>query len=71
MDVFKNNGYPENFINTFPDNKHRIQEKMITVPKNPLFLVPPYLEPLSLQTKTKLRKLLIGILNCCKLQIVF
>ena len=71
MDVFKNNGYPENFINTFLDNKHRIQEKVITVPKKPLFLVPPYLEPLSLQTKTKLRKLLIGILNCCKLQIVF
>ena len=71
MDVFKNNGYPENFINTFLDNKHRIQEKVITVPKKPLFLVPPYLQSLSLQTKTKLRKPLIGILNCCKLQIVF
>ena len=30
-----------------------------------------YLGPLSLQTKTKLRKSLKGILNCCKLEIVF
>ena len=60
MDVFKSNSYPENFMNsrfkTFLDKKHRIQEKMITVPKKPLFLVIPYLEPLSLQTLTKLRK---------------
>ena len=74
-DVFKNNGYPENFINNcfkvLLDNKYRIQEKVITVPKKPLFLVLPYLGPLSLQTRTKLRKFLKGILNCCKLQIVF
>ena len=74
-DVFKNNGYPENFINNcfkvFLDNKYRIQEKVITVPKKTLFLVLPYLGPLSLQTRTKLRKSLKGILNCCKLQIVF
>ena len=44
---------------------------MITVPKKTLVLVLPYLGPLSLQTKTKLRKSLKGILNCCKLQIVF
>ena len=37
----------------------------------PLFLVLPFLGPLSLQTTTKLRKSLKGILNCCKLQIVF
>ena len=42
-----------------------------TVPKKTLFLVLPYLGPLSLQTRTKLRKYLKGILNCCKLQIVF
>ena len=74
-DVFKNNGYPENFINNcfkvFLDNKYRIQEKVITVPKKTLFLVLPYLGPLSLQTRTKLRKSLKGILNCCKLHIVF
>ena len=44
---------------------------MITVPKKTFFLVLPYLGPLSLQTRTKLRKSLKGILNCCKLQIVF
>ena len=55
----------------FLDNKYRIQEKVITVPKKTLFLVLPYLGPLSLQTRTKLRKSLKGILNCCKLQIVF
>ena len=75
IDVFKNNGYPENFINNcfkvFLDNKYRIQEKVITVPKKTLFLVLPYLGPLSLQTRTKLRKSQKGILNCCKLQIVF
>ena len=74
-DVFKNNGYPENFINNcfkvFLDDKYRIQEKVITVPKKTLFLVLPYLGPLSLQTRTKLRKSLKGILNCCRLQIVF
>ena len=74
-DVFKNNGYPENFINNcfkvFLDNKYKIQEKVITVPKKSLFLVLPYLGPLSLPTRTKLRKSLKGILNCCKLQIVF
>ena len=41
MDVFKSNGCPENFINncfnTFLDNKHKIQEELITVPKKPLF----------------------------------
>ena len=69
---FKNNGYPENFSNNcfkvFLDNKYRIQEKVITVPKETLFLVLPYLGPLSLQTRIKSRKSLI--LNCCQLQIV-
>ena len=54
----------------FLDNKYRIQEKVVTVPKKILFLVLPYLGPLSLQTRTKLRKSLKGILNCCKLLIV-
>ena len=75
IDVFKNNGYPENFINNcfkvFLDKKYRIQEQVITVPKKTLFLVLPYLGPLSLQTRTELRKSLKGILNCCKLQVVF
>ena len=75
IDVFNNNGYPENFINNhfkvFPDNKYRIQEKDIAVSQKKLFLVLPYLLPFPLQTRTKLRKSLKGILNCCKLHIVF
>ena len=74
-DIFKNNGYPENLTNNcfkmFLDNKYGIQEKKITVPKKTLFLVLLYLGALSLQTRTKLRKSLKGMLNCCKLQIVF
>ena len=69
--IFKNNGYPENFINNcfkvFLGNKYRVREKVITVPKKTLFLVLPYLGLLSLQTRTRLRKSLKGILNCCKL----
>ena len=41
MDIFKSNDYPENFINDFfkslLDSKHRIQEKVITLPKNLCF----------------------------------
>ena len=74
MDAFKSNDYPENFISncfkTFPDNKHRIKEKKKTVPKKPLFSVLPYYGPLSLLSRTKLRKCLKGF-NCCKLQILF
>ena len=61
IDVFNNNGYTENFINNhfkvFPDNKYRIQEKGIAVSQKKLFLVLPYLWPLPLQTRTKLRNL--------------
>ena len=64
-----------NFINNcfkvFLHNKYRIRGKVITVLKKTLFLVLPYLAPLSLQNRTKLRKSLKGILNCCQLQIVF
>ena len=55
----------------FLDNKYRVREKVITVPKKTLLLVIPYLGPLSLQIRTKLRKSLKGVLNCCKLQIAF
>ena len=41
------------------------------MPKKTLFIVLLYLGQLSLQTRTKLRKSLKGILNCCKLKIVF
>ena len=36
-----------------------------------LLLVLPYLGIISLQTRTKLQQALKGVLNCCKLEIVF
>ena len=46
------------------DNIHVVKEI-------PLVLVLPYLGSISLQARTKLKKSLKSILNCCKLQIVF
>ena len=51
------------------DNIH--VETTLIVEKKPLVLVFPYLGSVSLQTRTKFKKLLKNILNCCKLQIVF
>ena len=45
--------------------------QLITVEKKTLLLSLPYLGEISLQTRTKLRKSLKGLLNSCKLQIVF
>ena len=36
-----------------------------------MLLVLPYLGIISLQTRTKLQQALKGVLNCCKLEIVF
>ena len=50
--IFKENGYPEKFINNcfiaFLYNKHIIQKKAKAVPKKPFLTVLPYLGPLSL-----------------------
>ena len=48
----------------------KLMDVFKTVPKKS-FLVLAYLGPLSVQTRTKLRKYLKGTLNCCKFQIVF
>ena len=65
----------EDFINKcfkkFMDSIHVVKETTQTVEKKPLVLVLPYLGSISLQTRTKLKKSLKNILNCCKLQIVF
>ena len=53
------------------DNLHVVKETTLTVEKKPLVLVLPYFGSLSLQNRTKLKKSLKNILNCCKLQIVF
>ena len=47
------------------------QPQVTTVEKKTLILSLPYLGDISLQTTTKLMKSFKGILNCCKLQIVF
>ena len=74
-EIFFKNGYPEDFINNcfkkIMDNMHVVKETTVTVEKKPLFLFLPYLESISLQTRTKLKKSFKNIFNCCKLQRVF
>ena len=53
------------------DNIHVVKETTLRVEKKLLVLVFPYLGSISLQTRTKLKKSLKNILNCCKLQLVF
>ena len=53
------------------DNIHVVKETTLTVKKKPLVLVLSYLGSIFLQTRTKLKKSLKSIFNCCKLQIVF
>ena len=73
--VFLKNGYPLSFIDKcFKMVIDKLVIKCLqvtTVEKKTLILSLPYLGYISLQTRTKLRKSLKGILNCCKLQIVF
>ena len=45
--------------------------QLLTVEKKTLLLPLPYLREISLQTRTKLRKSLKGLLNSCKIQIAF
>ena len=59
------------FLKTFVDKLFIKRPQLITVEKKTLFLSLPYLGEISLQTRTKLRKSLKGLLNSCKLQIVF
>ena len=72
--IFQKNGYPANVIDkcfkTFLHNIHLVNENVPTVQKKRLLLVLPHLGIISLQTRTKLQALK-GILNCCKLEIVF
>ena len=49
------------------DNIHVVKETTLTVEKKPLVVVLPYLGSISLQTRTKLKKSLKNVLNCCKL----
>ena len=73
--VFLKIVYPLSFIDTcfktFVDKLFIKRPQLITVEKKTLFLTLPQLGEISLQTRTKLRKSLKGLLNSCKLQIVF
>ena len=74
-EIFQKNGYSENFIDRCfklsLDRIHILKEKVPTFEKKPLPLVLPYLGTISLQTRTKLQKSIKGVLNCCKLQVIF
>ena len=73
--IFQKNGYPKNFIDRcfkkFLNNVHLVKVNVPIVEKKRLLLVLPYLGIISWQTRTKLQQALKGILNCCKLAIVF
>ena len=73
--AFLKNGYPLPFIDkcfkTLINKLVIKRPKITTVEKKTLILSLLYLGSISLQTRTKLRKSFKGILNCCKLQIVF
>ena len=73
--AFLKYGYPLPFIDncfkTFVDKFFIKHPHITTVEKKTLFLSLAYLGEISLKTRTKIRKFLKGILNCCKLQIIF
>ena len=73
--VFLKNGYPFLFIDKcFKTIINKLVIKcpqITTVEEKILILSLPYLGNIFLQTKTILRKYFKGILNCCKLEIVF
>ena len=54
----------------FSNNIHLFKENLPTVEKKRLLLVFPYLGIIPLQSRTKLKQALKGVLNCCKLEIV-
>ena len=74
-EISQKNGYQNNFIyrhfKLFLNNIHILKEKFATVEKKPLRLVLPYLGYISLQTRTKLQTSIKGVINCCKLQVIF
>ena len=73
--IFRKNGSPKNFIDKcfkrFLDNIRLVKEKVPTMERTRLLLALPYLGVISLQTRTKLQQAIKGVLNCCKLEIVF
>ena len=74
-EIFQRNGYPKSFIDKcfkkFLDRLHIIKPTSATVEKKVLRLVLPYLGPISLQVRTKIRNAMKNTLNHCKLQVIF
>ena len=75
QEIFQRNGYPKSFIDKcfkkFLDGLHIIKPTSATVKKKALHLVLPYLGPISLQVRNKIRNAMKNTLNCCKLQVIF
>ena len=61
----------DNCFKTFVDKLLIKHPQLTTVEKKTLFLSLPYLGEISILTRTKLSKSFKGLLNSCKLQIVF
>ena len=74
-DIFFKNGYPISFIDkcfkTFLDQLYLKRPQVLIAEKKTLTLVLNFLGKLSLQTRTKLQKVLKRTLSCSKIQIVF
>ena len=72
-DILLNNGYPISFIDkwfkTFLDQPHLKRPQALIAEKKMLALAFLFPGELSLQTRTKLQKVLT--LSCCKIEIVF
>ena len=73
--IFLKNGYPISLIDkcfkAFLDQLYLKRPQVLTVEKKTLTLVLSFVGELSLQTRTKLQKVLERTLGCCKIQIVF
>ena len=74
-DIFFKNEYPISFIDkcfkTFLDRLYIKRLQVLTAEKKTLTLVLSFLGELSLQTRTKIQKVLKRTLSCAKIQIVF
>ena len=74
-EIFRENGFAENFIDKcfklLFNRNHILKEKVPRVKKKPPTWIFPYLWTKLLQTRTKLQNEIKGVLNCCKLRVIF
>ena len=73
--ILQKNGYLEKiidkFFKIFLNNIHLVIENLQTVERKAFAPSLFYLGIISLQARTKLQQAMKGVLNCCKLEIVF